>query len=232
MPSLLITGSRKGLGRYLAEAYLDRGWSVFGCSRSEPAWTREGYQHVCCDVADPEAVRSMVRVVERASGGLDALVNNAGIAAMNALLLTPAATARDVFSTNTLGIFHVLQEVGKGMCRRKNGRIVNFTSIASALNLEGEAVYAASKAAVESLTRVAAREFGPYGITVNAVGPTAIDTDLVRTVAREKLVSLRARQAIPREGRPEDVFNVVDFFLQPASDFVTGQVVYLGGISG
>jgi len=229
--TLLITGSRKGLGRYLAETFIAEGWKVWGCSRGEAGWSLEGYRHLLCDVADARAVRSLVRQVEKESGGLYGVVNNAGIAAMNALLLTPTATAQRIFGTNSLGTFHVLQEVAKGMCRRGEGRIVNLTSIASVLDLEGEALYAASKAAVESMTRVAAREFGCYGVTVNAVGPTAIDTDLVRSVPPEKLARLRQRQAIPREGRPEDVFNAVEFFLRPASEFVSGQVLYLGGVT-
>ncbi len=96
---------------------------------------------------------------------------------------------------------------------------------------EGEAIYAASKAAVTTLTQILAREFAPFGITVNAVGPTPIKTDLIAGVPREKLDALVARQAIPRFGRIEDVANVVDFFLRDESAFVTGQVVYLGGVS-
>ena len=231
MPTLVITGSRKGLGRSLAEHYLSKGWAVWGCSRSDADWSHKNYHHTLCDITDPKQVRAFVRTAEKESGGVDALINNAGIASMNALLLTPAETARQVLTTNTLGTFHVLQEVGKGMCRRKAGRIVNFTSIANPLNLEGEAIYAASKAAVESITRIAAREFGTHGVTVNAIGPTAIDTDLVRTVPKAKIEALRERQALPRQGRPEDVIHVVDFFLQPSSDFISGQVIYLGGIA-
>lgn len=229
--TLLITGSRKGLGRFLAESFLDRGWRVWGCSRSEPGWARDGYRHFSCDVADSGAVRSMVRQAEKESGGLYALVNNAGIASMNAMLLTPSATARRIMETNALGTFNVMQEVAKGMCRRKEGRVVNVSSIAAALDLEGEALYAASKSAVESLTRVAAREFGGHGVTVNAVGPTAIDTDLVRGVPDEKLRQLMERQAIPRAGQPEDLLNAVEFFLRPESDFISGQVLYLGGVT-
>lgn len=173
----------------------------------------------------------MVRQAEKESGGLYALVNNAGIASMNAMLLTPSATARRIMETNALGTFNLMQEVAKGMCRRKEGRVVNVSSIAAALDLEGEALYAASKSAVESLTRVAAREFGGHGVTVNAVGPTAIDTDLVRGVPDEKLRQLMERQAIPRAGQPEDLLNAVEFFLRPESDFISGQVLYLGGVT-
>ena len=102
--------------------------------------------------------------------------------------------------------------------------------MATPLRLEGEAIYAASKAAVESLTQVLARELAPGKITVNAVGPTPVKTDLIRSVPQEKMDALIARQSIARFGEFEDIANVVDFFIDPRSDFVTGQVVYLGGV--
>ena len=104
--------------------------------------------------------------------------------------------------------------------------------MATPLRLEGELIYAASKAAVESLTEILARELGPTGVTVNAVGPTPVPTDLIKSVPPAKMEALLARQAIRRFGSLKDVINVVDFFLAPGSAFVTGQVVYLGGVTG
>jgi 3-oxoacyl-[acyl-carrier protein] reductase len=171
-----------------------------------------------------------VRGVVREFGRIDALLNNAGIASMNHALLTPAETLRGILSTNLVGTFLLCREAGKVMTRQKAGRIVNFTSVAVPLRLEGEAAYAASKAAVESFTRVLSRELGESGVTVNAVGPTPVPTDLVAGVPKEKMEALLARQGIRRWGTVEDVANVVDFFLAEGSGFVTGQVVYLGGV--
>jgi 3-oxoacyl-[acyl-carrier protein] reductase len=109
-------------------------------------------------------------------------------------------------------------------------RIVNMSSIAVPLRLAGEAVYAASKSAIETLTRVAARELGTFGITCNAVGPTPIDTDLLRGVGKEKIRRLVEQQAVPHMAQPGDVAHAVDFFLHPASHMITGQVIYLGGL--
>lgn len=117
------------------------------------------------------------------------------------------------------------------MQKNSFGRIVNFTTVASPLHLEGEAVYAASKSAVETLTKILAKELAPWKITVNAVGPTPIETDLIRSVPKEKIESLIKQQAIKRMGHFADVQNVIDFFLKSESNFITGQIVYLGGIS-
>jgi 3-oxoacyl-[acyl-carrier protein] reductase len=110
------------------------------------------------------------------------------------------------------------------------GRIINFASVATPLKLEGEAIYAASKAAVLSFTQIAAREFADFGITVNAVAPTPIETDLISSVPREKLDQLVSRQAVKRLGEMRDVANVTDFFIRAESDFITGQVLFLGGV--
>jgi 3-oxoacyl-[acyl-carrier protein] reductase len=231
-PVAIVTGTRKGLGLYITQKLLNEGWAVAGCSRQASEFSHPCYRHYILDVSDENAVAEMVRTTAKEQGGLNALINNAGLASMNHLLLTPASMAKKLWETNFLGSFLFLRESAKVMRKGKFGRIVNFTTVAAALDLEGEAAYAASKSALESLTRVAARELGSYGITVNAIGPTPIPTDLIRTVPEHKINELVARQAIKRLGTPEDVWNVVNFYLRPESAFITGQIVYLGGIRG
>ncbi len=230
MQTVLITGTRKGIGKAMAEHYLNCGAFVAGCSRGDAGIEHENYRHFSLNVADEKAVVDMVRAIARERGGIDALINNAGIASMNHLLLTPYSTAKGIFDTNFFGSFLFCREAAKIMTKRRQGRIVNFTTIATPLHLEGEAMYAASKAAIENFTRVLARELGGTGITVNAIGPTPIETDLIRGVPEEKMQSLLGRQAIQRYGTVDDVINVVDFFLDGRSDFITGQIVYLGGV--
>jgi 3-oxoacyl-[acyl-carrier protein] reductase len=226
----LITGTRKGIGRYLVEHHLERGDVVLGCSREPVDYTHERYTHFRLDVADEEKVTAMFTTIAKTRGRLDVLINNAGIASMNHALLTPMSTVHDILRTNVAGTFLFCREAAKLMRKNRSGRIVNFATVATPLKLEGEAMYAASKAAIVSLTEVLARELGPLGITVNAVGPTPVKTDLIRSVPEEKMEALLRRQAIPRYGEFRDIANVVDFFLRPESDFVTGQVVYLGGV--
>ncbi|MEX0321439.1 MAG: SDR family NAD(P)-dependent oxidoreductase [Puniceicoccaceae bacterium] len=229
---VIITGTSKGIGAHLARHYLHNGWIVAGCSRGESTIEDPNYHHTSLDVGDERAVTAMVREVAKRFGKVDALLNNAGIASMNAALLTPGSTMESVFRTNCFGAFYFARECAKLMLKQKSGRIVFFTTVARPLRLEGEIAYAASKAAVESVTQILARELGQDGITVNAVGPTPIDTDLIRGVSDEAIQQLLERQAIRRIGEPADVANVVDFFLQEESSFVTGQILYLGGVEG
>lgn len=231
---IVITGTRKGIGEALSKHYLDNGDIVIGCSRSAPQWTADygnNYRHFLLDVSDETAVKKMFAAIRREFGRIDYLINNAGIASMNHSLLTPIDTVREIFATNSVGTFLFCREAAKIMRKNHFGRIVNFATVATPLKLEGEAIYAASKAAIVSLTQTLAREYADFGITVNAVGPTPVQTDLIRGVPQEKMDRLiNNRQAIHRYGTCEDIANVIDFFLSDASDFVTGQVIYLGGI--
>lgn len=227
---ILITGTRKGIGRAIAEHFLANGDIVIGCSRTAPDWAHENYRHFNADVSDESAVKEIFSFIRKAHGRLDYLINNAGIASMNHSLLTPVDTVKKVFATNTIGTFLFCREAAKIMRKNNFGRIVNFATVATPLKLEGEAIYAASKAAIVSLTQTLSREYAEFGITVNAVGPTPIDTDLIRGVPNDKMERLIARQAIHRLGTFDDVINVIDFFVRSESDFVTGQVLYLGGV--
>ena len=227
---VLITGARKGIGRALAEHYAGRGCQVIGCSRSPFEGELSNYRHYCLDVSDEPAVRRMFSEIKKQEGRLDVLINNAGVASMNHSLLTPMAAVNRIMDTNFTGTFLFCREAARLMQLHRYGRIVNFATVAVPLKLEGEAIYAASKAAVISLTQILAREFADFGVTVNAIGPTPIKTDLISGVPSEKLDALIDRQAIKRYGELRDVIQVIDFLVHPASDFVTGQVIFLGGV--
>jgi len=228
---IIITGTRIGIGRYLAEYYLKKGMNVVGCSRSETNLEDKNYKHFCLDVADEKAVGKMISSVTKKYKKIDYLINNAGIASMNHSFLTPLSVIEKIFRTNVFGSFLFCREVGKVMAKNKFGRIINFATVATPIKLEGESAYAASKAAIENLTRLLAKEYAPFNITINAVGPTPVYTDLIKNVPKEKMDALMQMQAIHRFGELEDISNVIDFFINDKSEFITGQVIYLGGVT-
>ena len=229
-PVTVVTGTRKGIGRFLVEHYVRQGHRVVGCSRSAIDWKLDGYTHYTADVSDEKTVKRLFAAIREEYGCLDNLINNAGIASMNHSLLTPLSTVHEILNTNVVGTFLFSREAAKLMGNSHYGRIVNVTSVAVPLKLEGEAIYVASKAAILSLTQVLARELAEFGITVNSVGPVPIETDLIKSVPKEKIDRLVSRQAIPRLGTCEDIANVIDFYLRKESSFITGQNIFLGGM--
>ncbi|HVY25546.1 MAG TPA: SDR family oxidoreductase [Polyangiaceae bacterium] len=230
-PVMLITGTRKGIGRYLVEHYLKLNWLVEGCSRGESEITDSNYRHTSLDVADEKGVRAWIADVTKRHGRIDAVLNNAAIASMNHVLLTPAKSANRMLEVNVTGTMLVCRDAAKVMMRRRYGRIVNFTTIVAPIALAGEAVYAASKSAVVTFTRILAFELGQWNITCNSFGATPIMTDMIRGVPQEKIDAVVNGLAIKRLGSHQDCANVCDFFLNPLSDNITGQVIYLGGIT-
>ena len=162
-PVALVTGSRKGIGEYLARWFVERGYYALGCSRQVPEWTLEGYRHFQCDVTDEVAVKQMFSTISREIGRLDVAVNNAGVALMNHSLLTPVSAVDRVLAVNVRGTFLISREAAKVMQRRKFGRIVNIGSFGVPFRVEGEAVYVASKSAVVALSQVMARELADSG---------------------------------------------------------------------
>ena len=228
---MLITGTRKGIGKYLVEYYLQKGFHVIGCSRGPVDYEFDRYEHFCLDVSDEASVKIMFAQIRKSYKRLDVLINNAGLASMNHTLLTPLKTVQKLLDTNFIGTFLCCREAARLMQTKKYGRIVNFTTVAVPLRLEGEAVYASSKAAIMTLTQILAKEFGPLGITVNAIGPAPIKTDLIRSVPENKINNILSDQAIHRFGELHDISHVIDFFIHQKSDFISGQVLYLGGVS-
>lgn len=227
---VLVTGASRGIGRALCEHYALAGRPVCGCSRRESDWVHPGYRHFVLDLRDEDAVVSMFGAIAAELGGLEALVNCAGVAALGHTLLARADEARSLFDTNVVAPLVLTREAARLMKKKRFGRIVHFTTIAVPLRIEGEALYAASKAAVETMTRITARELARFCITVNAVGPSIVRTEMGSALPADLVAATLAKQAIPRVGELRDVVNVVDFFLRRESDAVTGQVLYLGGV--
>ena len=230
LPVIIVTGNRKGIGRAITEYYLKKDNIVIGCSRTESDLLHENYRHFILDVSDENKVKIMFKTIMRNYGRIDVLINNAGIASMNHSLLTPILTVRKILETNVVGTYLFSREAAKVMKHNNYGRIVNFATFAVPFKLEGEAIYAASKAAIITLTEILSREFAPLKITVNAVAPPAVQTDLIKGVSSEKMNKLLERQSIHRYGSPFEVCRVIDFLIDPLNEMVTGQTIYMGGL--
>tara|TARA_B110000027_G_C16122555_1_gene304281 strand:- start:18547 stop:19248 length:702 start_codon:yes stop_codon:yes gene_type:complete len=227
---VLITGSRKGIGFLLVKYFIDKGYKVIGCSRGESDYVHKDYYFIQCDVTNDLMVKSVVKLGCKKFGTIDILINNAGIASLNHSILTPLSTVKKVFETNFNGSFLFSRECAKIMIKKKEGRIINFSTVAVPMSLEGEMIYASSKSAVESMSKILSKELSKFNITVNTVGPTPIDTDLTRVVPKDKLDKIINDQTIKRFGKVEDIINVIEFFINKKSSFITGQTIYLGGV--
>jgi len=227
---ILITGDRKGIGRYLSEYYLEKGMTVIGCSRSETNLKNKNYQHFCLDVSDEQAVKKMYSQIRQTHGRLDVLINNAGVDLSFApILLVPYKSALRTVEINLLGTFLMSREAAKIMMKNSFGRIINFSSILVKHEIKGTAVYTASKSAIISFTRVMAKEVYGYNITCNIIAPSATKTDLMDSVDKDVLKDILKRNAIQELCKTEDISNTIDWFIKATSNSITGQIIYMGG---
>jgi len=228
---MLITGTSRGIGEHLVEHYLQKGFYIIGCSRSEADIQADNYVHLCISITDEVAVKNMFRKIRSEFGRLDILINNAAInCGPCPVSMLPYESARQAIETNLLGTFLTCRESVKLMTRNSYGRIVNFGSMAVRHEVKGEAIYTASKAAISAFTKVLAKETHRSGITCNVISPSAIQTNLIANIDTDKLFEVLGRNAIPKLGKTEDIVNAIDWLIEPGSQTITGQTIYLGGV--
>ena len=179
-----------------------------------------------CDVSDGEAVKETVAKIKAELGGVQLLVNNAGITRDGLVATMKEADFDEVLDVNLKGAFHMIRHCSGLMLRAKYGRIVNISSVAGLMGNPGQANYAAAKAGLIGLTKTTARELASRGITVNAVAPGLIDTDMTRKLGLKE-EALKSAIPLGRAGKPEEVAEAVAFLLQ--ADYITGEVLRVDG---
>lgn len=232
MRTAVVTGAARGLGRAISARLIADGFAVWAVDTDEAGVTKTadeiGATPCALDVTDEAGVNSLAERLARC----DALINNAAIWRYTPLAATPLDEARAVLAVNVLGPLLLMQRLIPVMARGGDGgSIVNVSSITAKYSPTGAGLYPASKAALESLTRIAAVEFGPLGIRCNAVGPGIIPTEGTLSHYGDEPTRRRRGQTLPagRYGEPDDIADVVAFFCSPDSRYVTGQVLYVDG---
>jgi len=236
---MLITGASRGIGRATALLAAANHAKIIVNYRSSDRTAedlvdlirQDGGDAIAiqADVSNENDVKRMFRTIKETYGQLDILVNNAGIMKNNLLIMTPMREFDEMVATNCKGSFLCLQYAAKMMMKKKSGKIINLSSIVGVNGNSGQIVYSASKAFIVGMTKSAAKELGQFGISVNAVAPGIIDTDLTKDLKDEIRQQLISNVALGRIGTPEDVAKVIVFLSSPLGDYISGQIIGVDG---
>ena len=233
----VVTGASRGIGKAIAVKFASKGATVvinYNGSRERAEEVKNEVESaggkaviIQCNVADFDACKEFIETVIKEQGRIDILVNNAGITKDGLLMKMSEEDFDKVLDTNLKGTFHTIRAALRQMIRQRSGRIINMASVVGVSGNAGQANYAASKAGVIGLTKTAAREVASRGITVNAVAPGFIETDMTAKFVEDKA----ALNKIPlkRMGKAEEVANLVFFLASPMSDYITGEVIRCDG---
>lgn len=223
---IIVTGASKGLGRAICDRLIKKKIDVFGLARNV---NDVPFASMTCDVASYDRVKSVAQKLKKDGVKITGLVNAAGIASMNLALTTTPSVAQNIINTNLLGTIYCCQLFSPLMLRNKQGSIINFSTIAVALGLKGESIYAASKAGVEGFTRSFAREMADFNVKVNCIAPGPIDTNLLKGIRSEQINKIVSQQIIPKQFKPDSVADLVELLIDSRSNSLSGQVLHVGG---
>lgn len=235
----LVTGASRGIGRATALMLAERGANVAINYQGNEERAREVLNQVeemgreailvKADVSDYEQVEKMVDEVLRRFGRIDILVNNAGITRDTLIMRMKEEDWDAVINTNLKGVFHCIKAVTRPMMKQRSGKIINLSSVVGVSGNPGQANYVAAKAGVIGLTKSAAKELASRGITVNAVAPGFIETDMTDVLDEKLKEEMLKWIPLARFGKPEDVARLICFLSSSDADYITGQVIHVDG---
>ena len=234
MANILITGGSRGIGAACVRAFCKQGDRVAflyhsAHEKAEALSLETGAKAICADITDPQSAADAVARAEQMLGGIDVLVNNAGIAQIKLFTDLTDADWRRMIDTNLSGAFFVTRAVSKGMISRHSGRIVNVGSMWGKVGASCEVHYSAAKAGLRGMTMALAKELGPSNITVNCVEPGVIDTEMNAALDEETRSALCEETPLCRIGRPEEVADAICFLASDRAAFITGQILGVDG---
>ncbi|MDO4720267.1 MAG: 3-oxoacyl-[acyl-carrier-protein] reductase [Peptostreptococcaceae bacterium] len=235
----VITGSARGIGRQTALELSKAGYHILLNYRREPEDIEQLEEEIrgngvrvlrfAGDISDFETGKSMIEKAMELSGSIDVLVNNAGITRDKLLVKMSEEDFDQVIAVNLKGTFNGIRHAARTMMKQRSGRIINISSVAGLIGNIGQANYAASKAGVIGLTRTAAKELAPYGITVNAIAPGFIETAMTQALPDNIQESILSSAPMKRAGKVEDVASLVRFLASEEASYITGQVIKVDG---
>ncbi len=230
----LVTGGTRGIGESICTTLKDKGYTVVanyaGNDKAAEEFTaRTGIAAAKFDVSDFEAVQTAIEKIQQDVGPIDVLVNNAGITRDGTMHRMSFEKWDAVIQTNLASCFNTCKAVIEGMRERNFGRIINVGSVNGQAGQYGQVNYAAAKSGIHGFTKALALENAAKGITVNAIAPGYVDTDMVRAVPEDVLVKIIRTIPVGRLGRPEDIANSVAFLVDDESSFITGSTLSING---
>ncbi len=235
----LVTGASKGIGRAVAVALAAKGAYVVVNYNGSESKAQETCQLITeaggeCEmmrfnVAEETETTEAIQEIIKKHGALDILVNNAGITKDGLLMRMSDEDFDAVYSVNLKGTFHTIRAVSRQMLKQKSGRIINISSVSGVLGNAGQANYSASKAGVIGLTKSVARELASRGVTVNAVAPGFIETDMTENMPQAAKDGALGQIPLGRMGKPEDIAETVAFLASENAAYITGQVICVDG---